>query len=43
MAGTITYRCPSCENFYGPENWSTPNDICIPCLNEMEYYDGDAI
>ena len=44
MAGTVTaiYRCPSCENFLSYDNWSKENDICIMCLNEMEYYDGDS-
>lgn len=43
MAGTVTYRCPACENFVGPENWSTPNDICVPCFYDMEFDDGYSV
>lgn len=33
----LTYRCPSCENFFSIDDWSIENDICKLCLDGIEY------
>jgi hypothetical protein len=43
MTAQSLYRCPSCENFFRVTDWSAGNDLCIPCVTEMETANATAI